>query len=71
MPTTTTPTLARADPIEAARAAIWRLFEEGRIDDDMATTSLLAIDLGIRRAQRQHPPVIQPHPRPGHTRHAA
>jgi len=36
------------DP-ELARAAIWRLFEEGCIDDDMATTSLLAIDLGIRR----------------------
>jgi hypothetical protein len=49
MPTTTIPPLVREDPLELARAAIWRLFEEGFIDDDMATTSLLAIDLGVRR----------------------
>ena len=49
MPTTGIPPLVREDPLELARAAIWRLFEEGYIDDDMATTSLLAIDLGIRR----------------------
>lgn len=49
MPTTGIPPLIREDPLELARAAIWRLFEEGYIDDDMATTSLLAIDLGIRR----------------------
>ena len=60
MPTTTTPTLARADPIEAARAAIWRLFEEDRIDEDMATTSLLAIDLGTRRAERRHQAAVKP-----------
>jgi hypothetical protein len=49
MPTTRIPPLVREHPLELARAAIWRLFEEGYIDDDMATTSLLAIDLGIRR----------------------
>jgi hypothetical protein len=49
MPTPRIPPLIRENPVEAARAAIWRLFEEGHIDDDMATTSLLAIDLGIRR----------------------
>ena len=49
MPTSSTPPLVLEDPVELARAAIWRLFEEGCIDDDMATTSLLAIDLGIRR----------------------
>jgi hypothetical protein len=52
MPTNTIPPLPREDPVEAARAAIWRLFVEGHIDDDMATTSLLAIDLGTRRVQR-------------------
>jgi hypothetical protein len=70
MLTPTTPRLARADPVEAARAAIWRLFEEGRIDEDMATTSLLAIDLGTRRAHRLIPPVVHPH-RPKPTRRAA
>ena len=52
MPTTRTSPLAQEDLVEAARAAIWRLFEDGCIDDDMATTSLLAIDLGIRRIHR-------------------
>jgi len=52
MPIIQTQPLAREDPVEAARAAIWRLFEAGQIDDDMATTSLLAIDLGVRRTQR-------------------
>ena len=52
MLTKRTPRLAREDPVEEARAAIWRLFKEGHIDDDMATTSLLAIDLGIRRVHQ-------------------
>jgi hypothetical protein len=50
------------DPVTAARVAIWRLFEEGYVDEDMATASLLAVDLGTRRAQK-HPP--KPSPRPG------
>jgi hypothetical protein len=61
MQTTHTPPLRRADPVEAARAAIWRLFEEGHIDEDMATTSLLAIDLGTRRAQRTGQPGVRAH----------
>jgi hypothetical protein len=38
-------------PVEAARQAIWRLFEEGYVDEDMATAGLLAVDLGTRRAK--------------------
>ena len=38
-----------ASPIDAARVAIWRLFQEGYVDEDMATASLLAVDLGTRR----------------------
>ena len=59
MQTDKTPPLARADPVEAARAAIWRLFEEGRIDEDMATTSLLAIDLGTRRTGQLGKPAVE------------
>jgi len=40
-------------PVQAARVAIWRLFEEGYVDEDMATASLLAVDLGTRRVRRQ------------------
>jgi hypothetical protein len=43
-------------PIQAARLAIWRLFEQGYVDEDMATASLLAVDLGTRRVQRQPGP---------------
>ncbi|HYY90280.1 MAG TPA: hypothetical protein VFA49_15890 [Chloroflexota bacterium] len=42
-------------PIQEARAAIWRLFEEGYVDEDMATASLLAVDLGTRRSGREGP----------------
>jgi hypothetical protein len=45
------------DPIDAARVAIWRLFQEGYVDEDMATAGLLAVDLGTRRAQRKTPNV--------------
>jgi hypothetical protein len=38
--------------VDAARMAIWRLFEEGYVDEDMATAGLLAVDLGRRRVQR-------------------
>jgi hypothetical protein len=44
---------ASTSPVQAARTAIWRLFEEGYVDEDMATASLLAVDLGTRRAQRR------------------
>ncbi len=44
---------ASAAPVEAARVAIWRLFEEGYVDEDMATAGLLAVDVGTRRAQRR------------------
>jgi hypothetical protein len=39
-------------PVDTARLAIWRLFHEGYIDEDMATASLLAVDVGMRRASR-------------------
>jgi hypothetical protein len=34
------------DRPRAARAAIWHLFEEGRLDEDAATVGLLALDMG-------------------------
>jgi hypothetical protein len=40
----------QSNPVDAARVAIWRLFEEGYVDEDMATAGLLAVDLGTRRA---------------------
>src|SRR5215472_15544669 len=45
----------QSNPVDAARGAIWRLFQEGYVDEDMATAGLLAVDLGIRRAQRNAP----------------
>jgi hypothetical protein len=47
-----------ASPVQAARVAIWRLFEEGYVDEDMATAGLLAVDVGTRR--RQHGGAEQP-----------
>ncbi len=43
---------SKSNPVDAARVAIWRLFQEGYVDEDMATAGLLAVDLGTRRAQR-------------------
>jgi len=43
----------RNNPVDAARVAIWRLFQEGYVDEDMATAGLLAVDLGTRRTQRR------------------
>jgi hypothetical protein len=40
-----------APPVVAARQAIWRLFEEGYVDENMATAGLLAVDLGTRRVR--------------------
>ena len=48
----TQPTAA-IDPPEAARTAIWDLFEHGMVDEDMATAGLLALDIGLRRSGRQ------------------
>lgn len=42
----------QVDPVDAARLAIWRLFQEGYVDEDMATAGLLALDLGTRRTRR-------------------
>ncbi len=53
MQTAFDPTSAHASAVDAARVAIWRLFEEGYVDEDMATASLLAVDLGTRRTQRR------------------
>jgi hypothetical protein len=47
------PNAGLAAPVEAARQAIWRLFEEGYVDEDMATAGLLAVDLGTRRAENR------------------
>ena len=47
-----TKAISESDPVAAARVAIWRLFQEGYVDEDMATAGLLAVDLGTRRAQR-------------------
>jgi hypothetical protein len=44
--------LGQSNPVDAARVAIWRLFQEGYVDEDMATAGLLAVDLGTRRKQR-------------------
>jgi hypothetical protein len=44
-----------SNPVDAARIAIWRLFQEGYVDEDMATAGLLAVDLGTRRVQHGTP----------------
>jgi hypothetical protein len=41
-----------SNPVDEARTAIWRLFQEGYVDEDMATAGLLAVDLGTRRTKR-------------------
>ncbi len=53
-PESTKPQVDAVDAVDAARVAIWRLFEEGYVDEDMATAGLLAVDLGTRRAHRKH-----------------
>jgi hypothetical protein len=49
------PHVERSGPVLDAQAAIWRLFEEGYLDEDMATAGLLAVDLGQRRSQQTAP----------------
>jgi hypothetical protein len=53
--------LAPSNPVDDARVAIWRLFQEGYVDEDMATAGLLAVDLGTRRAQRRDQALRQTH----------
>jgi hypothetical protein len=69
--TTTADPTPRHSPVEAARVAIWRLFEEGYVDEDMATAGLLAVDLGTRRTQRRTAPVGQAHSTPVKRRQVA
>jgi hypothetical protein len=69
-----TPTLTQpqASPVDAARVAIWRLFEEGFVDEDMATAGLLAVDLGMRRTRHERVvPAGLPTRRPDHKPRAA
>ena len=40
------------DPVDVARRAIHDLFDQGYIDENHATTALLAIDLGRHRLGR-------------------
>jgi hypothetical protein len=56
MQTTDNHSPAQTSPVEAARVAIWRLFQEGYVDEDMATASLLAVDIGTRRTRQSRVP---------------
>ena len=47
MPVTQLPGPDQSNAVNAARLAIWRLFEQGYVDEDMATAGLLAVDLGM------------------------
>lgn len=60
MDTTTIPLTPpdQAHLVETARLAIWRLFQEGYMDEDMATAGLLAIDLGMRRTHQVSLPTV-------------
>jgi len=51
-PPPASPVDAATSPVDVARNAIWRLFQEGYVDEDMATASLLAVDLGTRRGPK-------------------
>jgi hypothetical protein len=59
--TSAEPTLPQTSPVDAARVAIWRLFQEGYVDEDMATAGLLAVDLGTRRIQHHTAPAGAAH----------
>ena len=60
MRTSQVPVRTSSNPVDEARDAIWRLFQEGYVDEDMATAGLLAVDLGTRRTQRMAEPTGQP-----------
>ena len=51
----TEPPQTDSTPVQEARTAIWRLFEQGYVDEDMATAGLLAVDLGTRRSRGPGP----------------
>jgi hypothetical protein len=65
------PTPGQAGAVEAARVAIWRLFQEGYVDENMATAGLLAVDLGTRRTRRRVTPVLPTYSGPERGRRAA
>ena len=50
------PTDMEVSPVEAARTAIWHLFEDGLLDENMATPGLLAVDVGVRRSAPRDEP---------------
>jgi hypothetical protein len=58
-------------PIHAARLAIWRLFKEGYVDEDMATAGLLAVDLGARRRSSTEHARSAARPAPRRASHSA
>ena len=45
------PQLDDQDPIAEARRAVYALYDQGYIDDNSATATLLAIGIGIRRSR--------------------
>ena len=56
MPDSTDPEAERAppaDPVAAARHAIWLVVEDGQRDEDRAARALLASGVGTRRMQRR------------------
>jgi hypothetical protein len=61
----------QANLVEAARLAIWRLFQEGYVDEDMATAGLLAIDLGMRRTRQLSLPTFNEQNPNAHRRRSA
>jgi hypothetical protein len=45
-----------AERVQAARVAIGRLVEQGRLDANVATRQLLALDLQVRQSRRRAQP---------------
>jgi hypothetical protein len=43
------------DPVAEARRAVYALYDQGYIDDNIATATLLAIGIGIRRSRDTGP----------------
>jgi hypothetical protein len=71
MHTSRIPAPDQANLVEAARLAIWRLFQEGYVDEDMATAGLLAIDLGMRRTRQLSLPTFYEQPPIAHRKRSA
>lgn len=53
-----------------AKQAIWRLYERGYVDEDTATASLLALDIGSRRQRRKQRLLPSPNGHDGTSRAA-